>query len=212
GQSSTGGSADLKNNVERVIRTSPVAGTWTIRIDGVNVPSGGPQGYALVASGDILAPGGCSGSVTPYCVAKLNSLFCLPAIHGTGTPSASTGSGFLVTCTNVLNNKPGLLLYTVGGRAASPFTGGTLCVASPIKRTPGMNSGGTPPGPGNDDCSGVYSIDMNAFAVGALGGTPLAALQTPGTLVDAQFWGRDNGFVLPDNTTLSDGLEFTQCP
>ncbi|HUR27572.1 MAG TPA: S8 family serine peptidase, partial [Planctomycetota bacterium] len=128
GQSSTGGSSDLKNNVERVIRTSPVAGTWTIRVDGVNVPSGGPQGYALVASGDILAPGGCSGSVTPYCVAKLNSLFCLPAIHGTGTPSASTGSGFLVTCTNVLNNKPGLLLYTVGGRAASPFTGGTLCV------------------------------------------------------------------------------------
>jgi len=210
GQSTTGGASDAKNNVERVIRTSPVAGTWTIRVDAANVPSGGPQGFALVATGDILPPGTCTGSVATYCTAKLNSLFCLPAIHGTGTPSASSGSGFTVSCTNVINQKPGLLLYSVTGRAASAFTGGTLCVASPIKRTPGMNSGGSPPG--GDDCSGVYAIDFNAFTIGALGGTPLAALQTPGTQVDAQFWGRDNGYSIPNNTTLSNGLEFTQCP
>ena len=210
-QSTTGGASDAKNNVERVIRSAPTVGAWTIQIDGANVPSGGPQGFALVVTGDILPPGTCTGSVVSYCAAKFNSLGCLPVIHGTGTPSASAGSGFTVSCTAVLNQKPGLLLYTIGGRDASPFTGGTLCVASPIKRTPGMNSGGSPP-PSGGDCSGVYAIDFNAFTVGALGGTPLAALQTPGTLVDAQFWGRDSGYPAPNNTTLSNGIEFTQCP
>ncbi|MEO6708550.1 MAG: S8 family serine peptidase, partial [Planctomycetota bacterium] len=211
GQSTTGGVSDAKNNVERVIRTSPAVGAWTIQLDGANVPAGGPQGYAIVASGDIAPPGTCTGSISTYCTAKFNSLFCLPAIQGTGTPSASAGFGFIVSGSQVLNNKPGLLLYGVNGRAAAPFTGGTLCVASPIKRTPAMNSGGSPPG-GGDDCSGVYAIDFNAFTVGALGGTPLVGLQVPGTQVNTQFWGRDNGFQAPNNTTLTDGLEFTQCP
>ena len=41
-----------------------------------------------------------------YCTAKPNSLGCTPSIASSGTPSASASSGFTVSTTNVLNNKP----------------------------------------------------------------------------------------------------------
>jgi hypothetical protein len=109
----------------------------------------------------------------------------------------------------VLNNKNGLLFYGVSGPQSVPFQGGTLCVQAPIKRTPSVNSGGNPP---PNDCSGLFAIDLNAFATGNLGGTPLAALQEPGTGVVCQWWGRDPGFTAPDNTTLSNALSYVVAP
>jgi uncharacterized membrane protein len=147
-------------------------------------------------------------TISEHCAPKTNSLGCVPSISGSGTPSATATSGFVVKSINMRNNKAGLLFYGANGAASTPFQGGTLCVASPIKRTTALNSGGSPTG---SDCSGVFSIDFNAFARGLLGGTPLALLSQPGTLVDGQFWGRDPGFAAPNNTQLSNGLRFVIC-
>jgi subtilisin-like proprotein convertase family protein len=175
-------------------------GTWNLIIsDTVGIDSGSMTGWDL----NVID---CAGG-SAYCTAKLNSIGCLPVIASTGTPSASSGSGFVVTGSNVRNSKPGLLIYTNAGRAAVPFAGGLRCINSPIRRSVPLNSAGTPP-PTND-CTGVYSIDMNLFAVGGLGGVPGAYLLVPGTVVDGQFWGRDPGFPFPDNATLTGGLEWT---
>ena len=139
-----------------------------------------------------------------YCTAKVNSLGCTPQISAAGAPSASASNGFEVLCTSSRNNKPGLLLNGIAGRYGLPFLGGTLCVRSP-RRTPGVNSGGTP-GPAND-CSGVYSLDLNAFGRGLLGGSPWPELSQPGTVVNLQWWARDPGFPAPNGVALSGGLE-----
>jgi len=106
----------------------------------------------------------------------------------------------------VRNQKPGLLLYSLTGRDATPFGGGTLCVLAPVRRSGALNSGGS--GAGND-CTGVYALDLNAFIAG---GTGDPGLSVPGNTVRLQFWGRDQGFSAPDNVTLTDGLEAQIAP
>jgi hypothetical protein len=145
--------------------------------------------------------------VSVYCTSKVNSLGCIPTIGSTGTASAAATSGFSVSATNVRNAKAGLLIYSSQGPAAVPFHGGTLCLATPIRRSIVLQSGGSPlPA---SDCTGVYSIDLNSFSHGMLGGNPSAALLQVGQVIDCQFWGVDPGFAAPNNTTLSDALEFT---
>jgi len=144
-----------------------------------------------------------------YCTSSTTSNGCTPSIGSNGTPSATAGAGFVVNGSNFLNNKSCLLFYGTSGQAAIAFQGKILCVKSPIKRTPGTNTLGNPP---PNDCSGAPAIDMNLFALGGLGGTPLPALTVPGTVVDCQWWGRDPGFAPPNNTQLSDGLEYVVLP
>jgi hypothetical protein len=146
-----------------------------------------------------------------YCTPKVNSLGCTPSISANGTPSATATSGMTVLGSNVRNQKSGLLIYGVSGRAATPFFGGFLCILPPVRRTPPTSSGGN--ALPSSDCSGIYSIDMNACAQGLLGGgQPLAALRVPGTVVNCQFWGIDPGFPPPNGVTLTDGIEYVVCP
>ena len=142
---------------------------------------------------------------TVYCTAKVNSLGCTPQIGFIGAPSASAASGFEVTVVQVRNRRRGLLFYCISGRAALPFLGGTLCIApGNVRRTPQMNTGGTPI---YADCSGMVKVDMNAFAAGLAGGHPLPELKQAGTVVNCQYWHRDKHSTA--NSSLSDALEYT---
>ena len=189
------------------LQARALAGTATFSLTAVPPGSGVRVGVDRDLDG-VLDGDEIAGTV--YCVAKINSLGCTPAISALGSSSASAASGFIVSAGNVRNQKAGLFFYGVTGRASTPFFGGTLCVDPPLKRTPIGFSGGSPASV--DDCSGIYSIDFNAFASGALGGNPSASLGALGAVIDCQVWGRDPGFAPPVNVTLSDALEFTVGP
>lgn len=142
-----------------------------------------------------------------YCTPKQNSLGCWPVVSTSGAPSTTSSSGFTISASQVRNQKAGLMIYTASGRGSNAFQGGTLCLHVPIRRSVPLNSGGS--ASPNNDCTGTYAIDVNAFSHGALGGHPASFLLVPGTVVDCQFWGLDPGFPAPNNTTLSAGLEYT---
>jgi hypothetical protein len=126
-------------------------------------------------------------------------------ISAIGAPSASDTSSFLVTGSNTRALKSGLLLYTDSGRGSVPFSGGTLCIGNtPAKRSIAVvDTTGTP-----GQCDGTLSIDMNAFATGSLGGSPLPSLTVPGTQINCQFWARD---TIASGALLTDALEYFVC-
>lgn len=147
--------------------------------------------------------------VTPpavYCTAKTNSAGCTPAATFSGGVAASftAPDPFVLSVQDVLPNKNGLFFYSLSGRAALPFLGGTLCAQPPLRRTPIQNAGGSPPPP---LCSGSLAFDFNAWI--QAGSDPAV---TPGSLADGQFWTRDPAH--PDGTGagLSDAVEFPVCP
>lgn len=59
GQSATGGSPDTENNVERVVFQNPDPGIYNVAVRATTVNQG-PQGYALVITGDLLSD--CNGN------------------------------------------------------------------------------------------------------------------------------------------------------
>lgn len=192
----------LGNSVDNDVRSLAL-------LSGNNLAVGGNFVFADGQAAHRIAMYALGAAPVTYCTAKVNSLGCTPSIGAVGAPSASSASGFALSASNVLNNKVGLLIYTNAGRASVPFAGGVRCIQTPVSRSIALQSGGNP---GPTDCSGVYAIDLNAFATGALGGGPQTYLTTPGTTVNAQFWGRDPGFLAPNNASLSNAVEFTLCP
>jgi hypothetical protein len=173
-------------------------------------PAGAGPGDVLVrkvgVGGDSLSnaypwsPSACPAPAD-FCTPKVNSQGCLPAIGFVGNPSASGATPFLITATQVLNNKTGFLIYGYTP-ANTPFQGGTLCFSGTLKRTPAQNSGGNPP---PNDCSGSYSFDFNARI--ASGIDPNLVV---GRDIYAQYYSRDpaSSFAVG----LTNALAFTICP
>lgn len=77
GWSATGGSADTINNVENVYVQSAAAGSWTVQVNGANVPNG-PQPFAVVVDGAF-------GVITPTVTAT-------PSATPSPTPTVPPGS------------------------------------------------------------------------------------------------------------------------
>lgn len=159
---------------------------------------------------DIFLADIAGGTIATHCTAKTNSLGCIPTLQTSGFPGSATPTGFIVRGENIRNQTVGLLLYSFVGPAAIPFQGGFLCVQPPVRRMLQTNSGGSPVG--THDCSGRWSLDVNAFSSGLLGGSPDPALRQPGTRVDSQWWGRDPGFQPPFNSALTDAVQFVVLP
>ena len=141
-----------------------------------------------------------SAGAASYCQAKPSSIGCLPAISGSGIPSASSAQPFDIVCDEVISQKSGLLFYGYDP-SALPFQGGTKCVSAPTRRTPIQSSGGNQ----TADCSGGFTYDFNARIQS--GADPMLV---PGQDVYAQYWYRDPQAV--GTTGLSDGLAFTIQP
>ena len=136
-----------------------------------------------------------------YCTSKPNSLGCLPTMSASGASSASASSGFTLSALQVRNQRAGILIYGLHGPATIQYFGATLCVRTPLRRTPVQNSGGSPAS--TADCSGAFAIDMNAFASGLAGGAPAPELTIVNTEVVCQYWSRDPGASF--NASLSNG-------
>jgi hypothetical protein len=134
-----------------------------------------------------------------YCTAKPNSAGCTPSIAASGIASVSLAPPqFWVHGQNVLNQKVGYLFYGLG-IGNWPYMGGTLCVSVPVRRTPGVNSGGNAAPP--TDCSGLLSFDFNSWIRSGVDPTLV-----PGTVVDVQWAYRDPAD--PHKIGFTDALQF----
>jgi hypothetical protein len=92
GWSTTGGSADRRNNVENVYIQSPVSGTYTLTINAFNIPNG-PQKFALVVDGGSFGTG---PTPTPGPTnTPTNTPTATPTPTPTNTPSPSTSTSYL---------------------------------------------------------------------------------------------------------------------
>lgn len=153
---------------------------------------------ATTASAAPLQAGNCP-STEIYCTAKVDSQGCEPLLSFTGCPSASAGSGFVVTVTRIIN-KPGygVLMYSTDAAANIPFQGGVLCVKPPIKRPPPTETPGTP---GGGTCTGLFRYDFNQWI--ATGNDPLL---TAGQHVWMQYTYFDAGLGDANTVGLSKGL------
>lgn len=120
--------------------------------------------------------------VGSYCSPRATASGCAPDIAWSGTPSASAGSGFVVSLAQAPASRACSLVYTLGGPASTPFLGGTLCLATPLTRSAvQVTAGGGPAG-----CSATAALDFNARIASGLDAR-LAA----GAVVHAQWHLRD---------------------
>ncbi len=141
---------------------------------------------------------------TNYCTAKANSLACVPKIAATGFASASNPSPCVISASDVINHKLGVLIYGHSS-SATPFEGGYLCVEPPFTRTVLTGSAGS--SPPVEDCTGRFRVDFNALIQSGQDPTLV-----PDAEIYAQFWYRDLQDSSGFGTGLTDAVQFRIVP
>lgn len=117
-----------------------------------------------------------------YCAPKTSSEGCEAQMRFYGTPYEDGSGLFSIAAAGVSPDVIGLLGYSLGGKARTPFHGGTLCIAPPMRRTPPRLSNGTQATP----CSRFFSMQFSQYL--AAGSDPAL---TAGTEVFCQWFYRD---------------------
>lgn len=146
-----------------------------------------------------------SAAPSSTCAGQTDAAGCTPTLVVSGLALGGAPAGFVVRCVNLSPQRSGLFFYGTQGPASSPLGGGTLCVASPVRRGPLLDSG-----PSSFACGGSLGLDWAAFAAGALGGTPLPGLSQPGTVVHLQGWIREP--LSSFGSLLTDALRYVVLP
>jgi hypothetical protein len=133
-----------------------------------------------------------------YCSAKPNSQACTPAVGWSSLPSLTGTDDYVVSATNVINNKNAVFMWSQIP-SSTPFMGGTLCVDQATATVTGVQSSAGNPPP--DDCSGTLSFAFNQAYMTTSG-------LTPGSFVFGQWLYRDP--ANPDGTGygLTDAVFF----
>ncbi|MBM3987044.1 MAG: hypothetical protein FJ294_03685 [Planctomycetes bacterium] len=148
------------------------------------------------------APGTCNcPQPVVHCTAKVKSQGCTPAMAALGSASLGAPALFLLTATQLLDQRSGLLFCGYSA-AATAFAGGVKCMANPVRRV------GLPPSGGNmgpDDCSGTFAYDFNQRILGGV--DPALSI---GVDVHAQFWYRDPAST--GGIGITDAVRFRVCP
>jgi hypothetical protein len=125
------------------------------------------------------------GAPATYCTPKMTSTGSLPMIGSTGQPKLSTNN-FALTVVAAIGSQPAVSIHSAG-QAATPFQGGTLCLAAPVIR------------------SAPVTTDVFGFATIAVPIDPTM----PGTTRHYQWWFRDPGDAF--GTGLSNAATVTFC-
>ncbi len=148
-------------------------------------------------------------SVGNFCVAKVDSLGCTPAIDYSGCPSVSSGT-MHVTANQILGGTTGRMLWSLtpspfgGGGSTIGLVGGSrlgtkICLVAPTV-TGVQSSGGT-----LGQCDGTFDFDFGASTMQAYG-------LAPGMTVYTQYIFDDPN--APDGSKLgqTNGLSFVVAP
>ena len=146
----------------------------------------------------LLVESSCGSDTLCYCAGKVNSLGCTPSISAVGDTSLGGADDLHILGSGFLPNTAGVLMWS-RGPAATPFSGGTLCLATPTTRTPIQWSS-----PGSAGCTGLYDFHLSHAYMNS-------RLLQPGDVVHCQYISRDPGQV-QDKIAMSGALRFLVKP